>query len=50
MVLLPPIPWKATVSELYKQDRDKIPSFMRYIPRQGETLVYEEIYIPDVDP
>ena len=40
----------SAVSDLYKQDRDKIPSFMRYIPKQGETLVYEEIYIPDVDP
>jgi hypothetical protein len=35
------------VSELYNNDR--IPTFMRYLPKQGETVVYEEIYIPDVD-
>ena len=33
-------------SDLYK---DKIPSFMRYLPKQGETVVYEEIYVPDED-
>ena len=33
------------VSELYKND--SIPSFMRYLPKAGETVVYEEIYIPD---
>ena len=37
----------SAVSELYKDDR--IPSFMRYKPGAGQTLVYEEIYIPDVD-
>lgn len=37
----------SAVSELYKND--SIPAFMRYIPKAGETLVYEEIYIPDVD-
>ena len=37
----------SAVSELYKNDR--IPSALRYIPKAGETLVYEEIYIPDVD-
>jgi hypothetical protein len=30
--------------------RDKgIPSFLKYQPKAGETVVYEEIYIPDVD-
>ena len=37
----------SAVSELYSNDR--IPSFMRYLPKEGETVVYEEIYIPDVD-
>ena len=37
----------SAVSELYKNNG--IPSFMRYIPKEGEQLVYEEIYIPDVD-
>ena len=32
--------------ELYKNSG--IPSFMRYLPKAGETVVYEEIYIPDV--
>ena len=37
----------SAVSELYKNDR--IPSALRYVPKAGETVVYEEIYIPDVD-
>ena len=37
----------SAVSELYKDD--SIPSALRYIPKAGETVVYEEIYIPDVD-
>ena len=37
----------SAVSELYNNDR--IPSFMRYQPKPGETIVYEEIFIPDVD-
>jgi hypothetical protein len=37
----------SAVSELYKNDR--IPSFLRYIPKDGEQLIEEEIYIPDVD-
>ena len=37
----------SAVSELYKNDG--IPSELRYIPKAGETLVYEEIYIPDVE-
>jgi hypothetical protein len=37
----------SAVSELYKNDR--IPAALRYIPKAGETVVYEEIYIPDVD-
>ncbi len=37
------------ISDLYKNDRDRIPSFMRYVPKEGETLVYEDIYIPDVE-
>ncbi len=39
----------SAVSDLYKNDRDGIPSFMRYVPKEGETVVYEEINIPDVD-
>ena len=39
----------SAVSELYKNDRDRIPSFMRYVPKDGERLIEEEIYIPDVD-
>jgi hypothetical protein len=37
----------SAVSELYKDDR--IPAALRYLPKAGETVVYEEIYIPDVD-
>ncbi len=37
----------SAVSELYNNDR--IPSFMRYLPKPGEQIVYEEIFIPDVD-
>jgi hypothetical protein len=37
----------SAVSELYNNDR--IPSFMRYVPKEGEQLIEEEIYIPDVD-
>ena len=37
----------SAVSELYKDDR--IPAALRYLPKVGETVVYEEIYIPDVD-
>jgi hypothetical protein len=37
----------SAVSELYNNDR--IPTFLKYHPKAGETLVYEEIYIPDVD-
>ena len=36
-----------TMPDLYKNDR--VPSFMRYLPKEGEQLIYEEIYIPDVD-
>jgi hypothetical protein len=25
-----------------------IPSFMRYVPKEGETVVYEDIDVPDV--
>jgi hypothetical protein len=32
--------------DLYRTDR--IPSFMRYLPKDGERVVYEDIYIPDV--
>jgi hypothetical protein len=38
----------SAVSDLYKLD-DGIPRVLRYVPKAGETLVYEEIYIPDVD-
>jgi hypothetical protein len=37
----------SAVSELYNNDR--IPTFLKYHPKAGETVVYEEIYIPDVD-
>ncbi len=37
----------SAVSDLYKNDG--IPSFLRYVPKPGEQLIYEEIYIPDVD-
>ena len=36
-----------SADDLYKNDG--IPSFMRYVPKPGETLVYEDIFIPDVD-
>ena len=43
----------SAVSDLYKNDRDRdiqgIPSFLRYLPKAGETVVYEELYVPDVD-
>ena len=38
----------SAVSELYNLD-DGIPRALRYVPKAGETVVYEEIYIPDVD-
>jgi hypothetical protein len=37
----------SAVSELYNNDR--IPTFLKYHPKAGETVVYEEIYIPDID-
>jgi hypothetical protein len=37
----------SAVSDLYNNDR--IPTFLKYHPKAGETLVYEEIYIPDID-
>jgi hypothetical protein len=37
----------SAVSELYKNNG--IPSFMRYHPKEGEQLIEEEIYIPDLD-
>ena len=37
----------SAVSELYNNDR--ISTFLKYRPKAGETVVYEEIYIPDVD-
>jgi hypothetical protein len=37
----------SAVSDLYKNNG--IPSFMRYIPKEGETVIEEEIYISDVD-
>ena len=39
----------SAVSDLYKNDVGGIPSFMRYLPKPGEQVVYEEIFIPDVD-
>lgn len=35
----------SAVSQLYNNDR--VPSFMRYVPKDGERIVYEDIYIPD---
>lgn len=32
---------------LYRNDR--IPTFLKYNPKAGETVVYEEIYVPDID-
>jgi hypothetical protein len=37
----------SAVSELYKND--SIPSALRYLPKAGETVVYEEIFIPEMD-
>ena len=36
----------SAVSDLYKDDT--IPLALRYLPKAGETVVYEEIFIPDV--
>ncbi len=36
----------SAVSELYKED---IQNPLRYRPRQGETVIEEDIYIPEVD-
>ena len=36
-------------SALYQDDRNGIPSYMRYKPGAGQTVVYEDYYIPDVD-
>ena len=44
-----PIDNGSAISDLYKNDRDGIPSFLRYQPKKGETVVYEEFYVPDVD-
>jgi hypothetical protein len=37
----------SAVSELYKNDG--IPSALRYLQKAGETVVYEDIDIPDVE-
>lgn len=37
----------SAVSELYNNDR--MPSFLRYHPKDGERVVYEDFYIPDDD-
>ena len=37
----------SAVSDLYKNDA--IPAALRYLPKAGETVVYEEIFIPEVD-
>ena len=43
----------SAVSQLYDNDRDRnrnrTPAFMRYRPREGEQLIEEDVYIPDVD-
>lgn len=35
----------SAVSKPYRNDR--IPAFLRYIPKDGERVVYEDIYIPE---
>jgi hypothetical protein len=46
---LPPIVSRGSaISDLYKLD-DGIPRTLRYVPKAGETVIYEEIYIPEVD-
>ena len=35
------------VSDLYKND--SVPAFMRYVPKDGEQVIYEDIYIQDVN-
>jgi hypothetical protein len=37
----------SAVSEPYKDD--SIPAALRYLPKAGETVVYEEIYVPDTN-
>ena len=37
----------SAVADLYKNDG--IPSALRYLPKAGETVVYEEIFIPDAE-
>ena len=37
----------SAILDLYKNKG--IPSFMRYFPKEGEQLIEEDIYIPDVD-
>ena len=37
----------SALSDLYKNAC--LPSFMRYVPKDGEQVVFEEIFIPDVD-
>ena len=36
----------SAVSELYK---NRLEAPFRYKPRPGETVIYEEVYIPDID-
>jgi len=38
----------SAISEIYRK-REDMDSRLRYKPRPGETVVYEEIYIPDAD-
>jgi len=38
----------SAISDLYKLD-EGIPRALRYVPKAGETVIYEEIYIPDVE-
>lgn len=35
----------SAVSDLYKKERDPF----TYKPREGETVVYEDVYIPETD-
>lgn len=37
------------LSDIYKDRGDDLESRLRYKPRPGETVIEEELYIPDVD-
>lgn len=40
----------SAISELYNNDdKDRIPPFMCYVPKEGETIIYEDINVPAAD-